>query len=229
MNADSAFGPQIKDMLRLLLVLSALVVVALTAVRRHLYLRRWDRFPGFKGWQALPVVGHAYMLGGEPIYKLLDLQRKFGDIFRLDLGPTPMIILTGFKECCQVYKSEVWIFKDKCRCQKKTCSFHKLYWSYWCMYMYIFEPFYRILQIDFSSLAYCPHANQTSMIHQAPVALDLVKEQYGRTTESCLPRHSVLWAWVTKARWKQSSKKKFQIFALFWETKFRVHHHKEYW
>ena len=91
-------------MLFLILVTSLALI---WGIKRYLYLSQWDHFPGFKGWQALPLLGHAHKLAEEPIYKLLEYQKKFGDTFRLDLGPTPLIVLAGFKEGCEVYRSEV--------------------------------------------------------------------------------------------------------------------------
>ena len=89
------------------LVILFCIFLILWIVRRHRYLQQWDHFPGYKGWQALPVVGHAYLLGGQPIRELLELQKKFGDTFRLDVGNTPTIILGNYQDGADAFKSEV--------------------------------------------------------------------------------------------------------------------------
>ena len=68
---------------------------------------RWDHFPGPKGWQSLPFIGHAYLLGNDPIKGLMELKKKYGNVFRLDLGETPNVVIAGLKEANESYKSEV--------------------------------------------------------------------------------------------------------------------------
>ena len=68
---------------------------------------RWDYFPGPKAWQSLPFIGHTYMLRDGPVEALLDMKKKYGNVFRLDLGSTPNIIIAGYDEINQAYKMEV--------------------------------------------------------------------------------------------------------------------------
>ena len=91
-------------MLWFIVLIATLLVIWF--IKRQLHLSQWDHFPGFKSWQALPVLGHAHKLGDDPIKALLEYQKKFGDVFRLDLGPGPMIILAG-EDGIEAYKSEV--------------------------------------------------------------------------------------------------------------------------
>ena len=97
---------------QLLFIVLVLTLIFVWGVKRHLFLSQWDHFPGFKSWEALPVLGHAHKLGEEPIKALLEYKKKFGDVFRLDLGPDPMIILAGYEDGCEIYRSEV---RRKCQ------------------------------------------------------------------------------------------------------------------
>ena len=94
------------SIMNILLVIAVLLLIVYV-IRRHIFLSQWNHFPGFKGWEALPVVGHSHKLGNKPIYALLEYQKKFGDTFRLDLGHCPTIILAGFEDGSEAFKSEV--------------------------------------------------------------------------------------------------------------------------
>ena len=76
--------------------------------RRHRNLQRWDHFPGPKGIKSLPFIGHAYLLGDDPIRALLGLRDKYGNIFRLDLGSVPCVVIAGYEEGLEAYKQEVF-------------------------------------------------------------------------------------------------------------------------
>ena len=89
------------------LFLLFLTLIVLLLFKHYSNLKKWDHFPGAKGYQAFPLIGHAYMLGDDPIKALLQMQKKHGNIFRLDLGPTPGIIIAGLDEANTVFKSEV--------------------------------------------------------------------------------------------------------------------------
>ena len=83
------------------------VILSTWVISRHLHLSKWDHFPGYKSWQALPLLGHAYMLGSKPMHNLFKMQATFGNIFRLDFGPNPTIIIADFKEGQEILKSDV--------------------------------------------------------------------------------------------------------------------------
>jgi len=68
---------------------------------------RWDHFPGPKSWQAIPFLGHSYLLAKGPIEAMLEMKEKYGEIFRLDLGPKPTVIVADFELAKQLYKTEV--------------------------------------------------------------------------------------------------------------------------
>ena len=89
----------------LLAAFLSLCAVALWLRWNH--LRKWDHFPGPQASQALPLVGHAYLVGSNPIKTFLDMKQKYGNVFRLDLGPAPCVIIAGFEEANAAFKSEV--------------------------------------------------------------------------------------------------------------------------
>ena len=91
----------------LILVSVLLAVWVVWLVRRHRYLSQWDHFPGYKGWQALPILGHMHMLGTKPICALFDMQKRFGDVFRLDFGQFPTIVIANYEDGAEAFKSEV--------------------------------------------------------------------------------------------------------------------------
>lgn len=64
--------------------------------------------PGPKSWSSLPLVGHAYLLGPDPTGTLLDLQRRHGPVFRLDLGPAPTVIIGDYDVGLEAYRKEAF-------------------------------------------------------------------------------------------------------------------------
>ena len=94
-------------MLVALLTAALALILAYMLWARQRHLQKWDHFPGPKSYQALPLVGHAYMLGDDPINALLEMQQKYGNVFRLDVGPIPNIVIAGLDEANKAFKSEV--------------------------------------------------------------------------------------------------------------------------
>ena len=88
-------------------IILLLTLCILWLLKRYIYLRKWNHFPGAKSYQALPLIGHAYKLSNDPIGELFKMQKKHGDIFRLDVGSTPTIVIAGLNEANEVFKSEV--------------------------------------------------------------------------------------------------------------------------
>ncbi len=90
------------------LLLFALLLISTLVWRRRRHLARWDHFPGPKGSQSLPFVGHSYMLASEgPITKMLSMRRQYGDVFRLDLGPTPTVVVADYDLAVEIHRHEV--------------------------------------------------------------------------------------------------------------------------
>ena len=83
-----------------------LLVIFCYLARRWLDQQKFCDIPGPSPWLSLPLIGHGYMLGKRPADKLLELQRKYGDIFRLDLGKAPTVII------CKYGLAKEAFFKD---------------------------------------------------------------------------------------------------------------------
>ena len=83
-----------------------LVFVLVILIRRIFYLSKWNNFPGFKSWCSIPLLGHAYRLGSDPIGNLYKYQKQFGNIFRMDIGKFPTVIICNYKDAQEVYKKE---------------------------------------------------------------------------------------------------------------------------
>jgi hypothetical protein len=62
---------------------------------KWLQARRYVDLPGPPWYLSLPFIGHAYLLGKNPCKKTIELSRKYGPIFRLDLGKMPTVFLTS--------------------------------------------------------------------------------------------------------------------------------------
>ncbi len=76
------------------------------------YVWRLDCFPGPKALSSLPILGHSYMLGSEPIPVLRTLHKRHGDIVRFDLGPNPTILVGSYDMLLDLFKREVWTRQD---------------------------------------------------------------------------------------------------------------------
>ncbi len=72
-----------------------------------LQFRRWNSFPGPKAISSLPLLGHSYMLGSAPIPVLKELLKKYGDVVRFDLGPTPTVLIGSYDMLMDLFKREV--------------------------------------------------------------------------------------------------------------------------
>ncbi len=69
------------------------VLALLTIVVKYLRNLKYSDFDGPSPMLSLPLVGHSYLLGSDPISKLMEYRRRYGDMFRLDIGADPTIIL----------------------------------------------------------------------------------------------------------------------------------------
>ncbi len=69
---------------------------------------KWDHFPGLTKYTSLPMIGHAYMLSKNPSRELRDLTKKYGTIYRFDIGSVPTIILTEYEDIVAAYKQDVF-------------------------------------------------------------------------------------------------------------------------
>ena len=79
-----------------------IIFITLLVFRRWLHLRKWDHFPGFSTFSSIPLVGHAPRMGADPVKNLEKFRNQFGDIFRMDLGERPSIIISGYENISEV-------------------------------------------------------------------------------------------------------------------------------
>ena len=89
-----------------------------------LQFHRWNSFPGPKAISSLPLLGHSYMLGSAPIPVLKELLKKYGDVVRFDLGPTPTVLIGSYDMLMDLFKREV---------RKFFFSFSTLFFLPWCI------------------------------------------------------------------------------------------------
>ncbi len=81
--------------------------------KRVLTLRKFSHLPGNSSLTSLPVVGHGYLLTGhqEMVDTLFAQQKKYGDIFRLDCGPTPTVMVGDYEDMLAMSKMEECLAK----------------------------------------------------------------------------------------------------------------------
>jgi len=103
------------------LLFSALFLAVSFWWRRRRFLAKWDHFPGPKGNEALPFLGHSFMLAEGPIKVALEMTKKYGKVFRLDLGPTPTVIVADYDLAKEMFKSDVRKRKER-RSSSISCA-----------------------------------------------------------------------------------------------------------
>ncbi len=87
-------------------------VVFAIYLKRLFYFAKWDYFPGPKAWSSLPWVGHSYLLGKDPLAALPKFQKKYGDIFRLDIGGIPTVFICDYDVALNAFRKEVRKFHN---------------------------------------------------------------------------------------------------------------------
>ena len=100
-------------LIELILILFGLLAFWLWKQQKH--LRKWDHFPGHKSSASIPLIGHAYKLKDDPIQALFDMKKKHGNVFRLDFGNNPGVVIAGLEEAQQAYKTEVSKYVNRMR------------------------------------------------------------------------------------------------------------------
>ena len=71
---------------------------------------RYSHLPGPSPWLSLPLVGHAHLLAGDVDAGdiLRGFHRRFGDIFRFDLGSAPTVYLCDYATVAEALKMEAF-------------------------------------------------------------------------------------------------------------------------
>ena len=88
-------------------LLLALVVTAYLA-KRYLSNLKYGDFDGPSPWLSFPLIGHGYLLGDRPPQKLREFQKKYGDIFRLDIGDAPTIMICKYGLVKEAFAKEAF-------------------------------------------------------------------------------------------------------------------------
>ena len=60
--------------------------------------------------KSIPVLfaGHSWLFGSDPIKKVFDLKREYGDVIRFDIGFLPSVILTKYEDVSELFKMEAF-------------------------------------------------------------------------------------------------------------------------
>ena len=88
-------------------LIAFVLFISLIVLYRHFRGRNWDHFPGPKSWSSLPFIGHAYLIGNDPLPNMEKLRQKYGDTFRCDVGFLPTVILSKLEDIQEAFKQEV--------------------------------------------------------------------------------------------------------------------------
>ena len=89
----------------LVLVIVVVILYMIDHVKRN---AKYEDLKGPSHWLSLPLVGHAYLLGTDVDGTLKKYQKKFGDIFRFDVGNIPTVFLCDFATVQEAYKLEAF-------------------------------------------------------------------------------------------------------------------------
>ncbi len=66
----------------------------------------YSKFQGPSPWLSFPLVGHGYMVALNPGQTLISMHKRYGDLFRLDLGNIPTIWLCTTEALKEAYAKE---------------------------------------------------------------------------------------------------------------------------
>ncbi len=84
------------------------ILVGLHLFKQYLTSIKYKDFPGPSPLLSVPLIGHGHLFGPDVPQGLLDLQAKYGDIFRFDLGGVPSVHLCTHELVTKAYKMDVF-------------------------------------------------------------------------------------------------------------------------
>jgi len=90
----------------IVLIWPFLAIIIYWFTKKWLQAQSYIDLPGPAWYLSLPIIGHSYMLGSNPCTKLLELRKKYGNIFRFDVGNKPTVILLSKKLVNEAFKRE---------------------------------------------------------------------------------------------------------------------------
>ncbi len=89
-----------------LLALSLLLILLVYLIKWWSHARKWMHFPGPPIYKSLPILGHTHMLAGKQLKEVLEENRKkYGNIYRFDVGAIPTVFICDYGDICLAYKS----------------------------------------------------------------------------------------------------------------------------
>jgi len=68
--------------------------------------RKFRDLPGPAWYLKLPLIGHSYMLGKNPTRSILKLTKKYGGLFRMDIGSFPTVVIASYDLMAEAFKRE---------------------------------------------------------------------------------------------------------------------------
>ncbi len=84
-----------------------LLLLAVLILRWLRHAVKWKGFPGLSPFKSVPMVGHTYVFRGKKQQDVLAHHRaRYGNVFRLDVGGVPTIILCQESDVHAVYSDE---------------------------------------------------------------------------------------------------------------------------
>jgi hypothetical protein len=75
-------------------------------VYKWLQAQKYADLPGPAWYLSLPLVGHAYLLGSNPCSKMVELRKKYGNLFRLDVGSFPTVHINSRALINEAFRKE---------------------------------------------------------------------------------------------------------------------------
>ena len=63
---------------------------------------KWNHLPGFGALTSFPIIGHGFRLGQKPCLAMEKFSKRFGNIFRLDVGMFPTVFLRDYDDALEV-------------------------------------------------------------------------------------------------------------------------------
>ncbi len=99
-------------MIQALILLCCLLLATVVAMSFMKDRQKYKDFVGPSPLLSLPIFGHMLLLNmSDPMTALSNMRRKYGDIFRCDIGGTPTVFLCSYDLVDEAYKKDV--FNDR--------------------------------------------------------------------------------------------------------------------
>ncbi len=121
------------------LLATILVVIGIHRLWRS---SRWNHIPGHKSYTSLPLLGHIYLFGDKPLECLDENQKKFGNIFRLDIGNFPTVWLCDYDDITAAFKQDNFSDRTFQQLPLLVCSSTHYHRFLSCLYHTFFLFFY---------------------------------------------------------------------------------------